>query len=318
MVNVAVVPLMNEVSKASAVFTDKKLLSTAISRGFTSSLIWSPTLAPLALAIEYTGADWLSLFPYAILCSLIAFLTGYILTVYENRRYTPANDDDFNYEVSIKHYKVIELIVFILILFTLIAVIIMNYHVSTITVVSFASLIFPVIWMLYLGRLPLLYQSFRRNYFNHVLPNLSNEIILFTGAGLLAGSITYSHLGNYIPQVLSILTGNNGLLITIAVLITTMLVSALGIHPIITVIIFAETINPATYGFTPEFMALLLTVSWAMGLIISPSSATIISLAGITKLSPFQIGIGWNRLYVFLSSVVLLAVITFLRCLGLI
>ena len=57
-VNMAAVPLVHQISLASDISSNKKLLSVAISRGFTTGTIWAPTTAAIALIIELTGVEW--------------------------------------------------------------------------------------------------------------------------------------------------------------------------------------------------------------------------------------------------------------------
>jgi len=319
LVNMAVVPLVNEISKASDIYSNKKLLSSAISRGFTSCIIWSPTMAATVLIMQFTGADWLLFFPYGIFCGVIVGLAGYIMTLYEYRGSTlvrPGVESHIN-EDKINFSKVMELSIFGIILITSIAVVSFVLGVQTINIVSFASLIFPIIWMAVIRRLPTLYKEFKDDYFNHSLLNLNNEIILFVGAGLFATSITYSHLGNYVPQILTLLVGHNVLLLTVAIILSTLLLSAVGVHPIITIVIIGETVKAAAYGVSPIYMALVLASSWAMGISISPAAANIIAVAGLAGQSPIQVGLRWNGAYVLISSILLILIFTIFRLVGL-
>lgn len=318
LVNVAVVPLVYEICRASSRSSNKKLLSSAISRGFTTCTIWAPTTAAIALTVQLTGTEWSEFFPFGILCGIIAGLVGYIMTIFEGKR--ADNDSNSNVEENSKDFnlsKVIELSVFGMILIAGIAAISLITGVSTIIVVSFASLIYPVIWLGIIKRLPILIKEFKGDYFNNRLPTLKNEIILFVGAGLLANSINYSHLGDYVPKILSVLVGHNVVLLTVVVIGITLILSALGVHPIVTVTIIGGTVQAATYGVTPTYLALVLAISWAMGISISPSAANVIAISGIVGESPIQVGIRWNGLYVLVATTVLILTLTFLRMVGL-
>lgn len=318
LVSLAVVPLVYEICRASSRSSNKKLLSSAISRGFTTCTIWAPTTAAIALIVQLTGTEWPMFFPFAILCGIIAGVVGYIMTIFEEKR--AESDPNSNAEEpgeDFKLSKVVELSVFGMILIAGIAIISLITGVSTIIVVSLASLIYPVIWLGIIKRLPILLREFMGDYFNNRLPTLKNEIILFVGAGLLANSINYSHLGDYVPQILSQLVGSNVLLLTVVIIGITLIFSALGVHPIVTVTIIGGTVQAATYGVTPTYLALVLAISWAMGISISPSAANVIAVSGIVGESPIQVGIRWNGLYVLVATTVLILSITFLRMVGL-
>jgi len=313
LVNLAVVPLVLQISQASSISSNKKLLSSAIVRGFATCTIWAPTTAAIALIVQLSGASWTSFFPYAILCGVIAGLIGYFLTMYEEKRagnaYTSIVEEP-NGEFNVR--KVIELSVFCIILISAIASISLITGIHTVIVVSLASLIFPVIWMGVIRRLRILIRELK-SYFNESLPKLKNEIILFMGAGLLATSINYSHLGNSISTILSQLVGQNALLLAIVIILGILIMSALGIHPIISVTIIGGTVKASAYGVTPTYLALILAISWAMGISISPSSATVITLSGLTGQSPIHVGPRWNRFYVLIASTVMLIILTIFR-----
>ncbi len=316
LVNLAVVPLVLQISEASSISSNKKLLSSAILRGFATCTIWAPTTAAIALIVQLSGASWILFFPYAILFGVMSGLVGYFMTMYEEKRAgkpfaSIVEKPDLEFDVG----KIVELSIFSIILISAIAVVSLLTGIHTVIVVSLAALIYPVIWLGIIGRLRILMRDFKC-YFNESLPKLQNEIILFVGAGLFATSINYSHLGNYISVILSKFVGQNALLLAIVIIIAILMLSALGIHPIIPVTIIGGTVKAAAYGVTPTYLALILAISWAMGISISPSSATVIALSGLTGQSPIYVGPRWNGLYVLIASAVMLTTLTIIRLIG--
>lgn len=327
LVNMAVVPLVHQISLASDKSSDKKLLSIAISRGFTTCTIWAPTTAAIALVIQLSGAQWPLFFPFGILFGIIAGLIGYIMMIFEGRRVenslaTVVAPGDLAERLTplaeINLRKVIELSVFGITLISLIVLVSLLTGIATIIVVSIASLVFPVIWLALIGRLPVLIREFKGDYFNERLPKLKNEIVLFVGAGLFATSISYSHLGDHVPNLLNLIVGSNSVLLAIVIVFGSLLFSALGVHPIITITILGGTVKAAAYGVTPTYMALILAISWAMGISISPSAANVIAISGLTEQSPIKVGFRWNGLYVLIVSTVLILLLTLFRTAGLV
>lgn len=326
LVNMAVVPLVHQISLASDKSSNKKLLSAAIGRGFTTSMIWAPTTAAIALVIQLTGAEWPLFFPFGILFGIIAGLIGYTMMMLEGRRvenslatvFATANTAEKLKPIAeINLRKVIELSFFGITLISLIAIVSLITGISTIIVVSIASLVFPVIWLALIGRLSVLLREFKGDYFNERLPRLKNEIVLFVGAGLFATSISYSHLGNYVPHILNLIVGSNALALAVVIIFGSLILAVLGVHPIITVTILGGTVKAAAYGVTPTYMALILAISWAMGISISPSAANVIAISGLTEQSPIQVGFRWNGLYVLIVSTVLIMILTLFRTVGL-
>lgn len=322
LVNMAVVPLVHQISLASDKSSNKKLLSMAICRGFTTSMFWAPTTATIALVIQLTGAKWPLFFPFGILFGLIAGLIGYTMMILEGRREdnsiatvvaTPNTSEVLKPNSEIDLRKVIELSAFAITLIALIAIASLVTGISTINVVSIASLVFPVIWLALIRRLPVLFREFKGDYFTERLPRLKNEIVLFVGAGLFATSISYSHLGDYVPRFLNLIVGSNALLLTIVIIFGSLILAFLGVHPIVSVTILGGTVKAAAYGVTPTYMALILAISWAMGIAVSPSAANVIAISGLTGQSPTQVGFRGNGLYVLIVSTVLIIILTLFR-----
>ncbi|SHN86942.1 C4-dicarboxylate ABC transporter [Desulfitobacterium chlororespirans] len=320
LVSLAVVPLVYQVCRNSSRSSDHKLLSSAISRGFSTCIIWAPTTAAIALVVQLTGSTWSAFFPLAISCGVIVGAVGYVMTVFEEKqkkkqeRSYPVEDVSLGGDFDLR--KLVELGAFSIVLIIGIGVISWVSGISAIIVVSVLALIYPMIWLILIERLPVFFREFKGDYFHNRLPSIKNEMILFVGAGLLANSINYSHLGDYVPQILSYLVGHNGLLLTLVIMGSTLCLAALGVHPIATVTIFGGTIKAAAYGVSPTYLALVLAISWAMGTSISPSAANVIAVSSIVGESPLQVGIRWNGPYVVLATLVLIVFLTGMRLLG--
>ncbi len=317
LVNMAVVPLVHQISQASHGSADKKLLSSSISRGFATCTIWAPTTAAIGLILKVTGASWPLFFPFGLLMGAIAGLVGYVMTLFEERVKDPAEvPEPPALGEHLNWRKVIELSAFGLVLIAVVAIISLLTGIQTVIVVALVSLLFPVLWLGIIGRLRLLAREFTGDYFNESLPRLKNEIVLFLGAGLLATSITYSHLGNYVPQFLKLIVGHNALMFAAVVSFGSLVLSAFGVHPIILVTVIGSTVQAAAYGISPTFMALILAMGWSMGITVSPSAGTVIAISGLAEESPLYVGLRWNGPYAVISSAVLLAVMFALRGLG--
>ncbi|MEL1135735.1 C4-dicarboxylate ABC transporter [Desulfitobacterium sp. THU1] len=330
LVNIAVVPLVYQICRNSRLSSNHKLLSSAISRGFSTCTIWAPTTAGIALVVQLTGSNWAMFFPFAITSGIIIGIVGYVMTIFEERRTIPRHgviEESISIEGSTpgesnssgeghQLTKIIELCAFAIVLISGIAIISWVTGISTIAIVSISGLIYPLIWLLLIKRLPVFWQEFKGDYFYHRLPAIKNEMILFIGAGLLAHSINYSHLGDYVPKMLSYVVGTNALLLTLVILGSSLCISALGVHPIVTVTILGGTVQAAAYGVTPTYLALVLAACWSIGTAISPSSANVIAVSSIVGESPLRVSIHWNGLYALFSVIVLVIFLTIMRDLG--
>lgn len=317
LISIAAVPLTYEVSRASRRSDNKKLLGTALSRGFITCMIWAPTSATIALVVQVTGIDWMGFFPFALACALIAGAVGFFMTLKGEKAAKaplPATEEPvgvFNTK------KAVELCLFALVLIVSIAVVSQACGLSIIIVVALASLVFPVIWMACIKRLPAYVEEFKGTYFNKKLPQVKNQILLFSGAGLFAQSISYSHWGDAIAGGLLQLTGQSVLLLTLAIIAITLATSAVGIHPIAVVAVIGGALSASSCGVTPIYLALVLSISWALGNVICPASANVIAVSDMVGQSPLKVSLRWNSGYVLITATVLVCVLTFFRTVGL-
>ncbi len=327
LISIAAVPLTYEISRESRLAGNKKLLGTALSRGFVTCMVWAPTSATIALVVSVTSADWVSFAPCAIACALIAELVGVLMTVLAYRKVSKnptahtggcAADSASLDAASAKmdKAKMFELIVFSLLLVVFITVVSQAFGLSAIIVVAMASLVWPIVWMLFIKRFPTYCAEFKGTYFKKKLPNTKNQIVLFTGAGMLAHSIGYSGLGDMIAQVLMHTTGQSVILLTVSIVAIVLLTCAVGVHPIVATAVIGGAIDPALCGITAPYLALVLSMSWALGNTICPASANVIAVADMVDASPVEVSHKWNALYTIVTAAVLIATVLLMRSIG--
>lgn len=317
LISIAAVPLAYEVSRTSRHSEDKRLFGSALTRGFVTCMIWAPTSATIALVIQLTGVDWMELFPFAIACAVIAEAIGFLMTLARGRAAGGATVAAREPACDFSAAKIVELGAFAVLLVASILVVSQAGGLSIIVVVAMASLVFPIAWMAAIRRLPAYARAFRGDYFHKKLPQLKNQVVLFAGAGLFAHSIGYSHLGDAIAQALLFLTGQNALLLTATIVALVLATSALGVHPIVVVTVVGGAVGASTCGVTPIYLALVLSMSWAMGNAICPASANVIAVSDMVGRSPVKVGLRWNGPYVLAATAVLVGFLALLRAVGL-
>lgn len=317
LISIAAVPLTYEVSRASGCNYDEKLLASALSRGFITCMIWAPTSATIALVVQLTGVDWVAFFPFAIACALIAGAVGFLMTFVRDEAAKASSDEAEAPAGKIDAGKVVELSAFAFLLVVSVAATSQLGGLSAIVVVAMASLVFPVAWMAAIGRLPTYAREFRGDYFNNKLPQSKNQIVLFAGAGFFAQSIGYSHLGDALVGSLLHMTGQSVLLLTVAIIGITLATSAVGIHPIAVVAVVGGTMGASQWGVSPIYLALVLSISWAMGNALCPASANVVAVSDMVGQSPIKVSLRWNGPYVLVATAVLVLVLTMARMGGL-
>ena len=322
LISIAAVPLTFEMSRESRLGANKRLLGTALARGFVTCMIWAPTSATIALVVSVTSAEWVSFAPCAIVCALVAEGVGILMTVLSRRVGGKASAMDDGASASqdvpgsIDKAKVAELAVFSVLLIVFIALVSQLFGLSAIIVVAMSSLVWPFVWMLVIRRFSLYRKELKNAYFEKKLPGAKNQIVLFAGAGMLAQSIGYSGIGDVIAQALVLTTGQSVLLLTTAIVIIVLLTCAAGIHPIVATAVIGGAIDPALCGISVAYLALVLSMSWALGNTICPASANVIAVADMVQASPMEASLKWNGSYAVITAALLIASVMLMRGLG--
>ena len=75
-------------------------------------------------------------------------------------------------------------------------------------------------------------------------------------------------------------------------------------------------IDPALCGISAAYLALVLSMSWALGNTICPASANVIAVADMVQASPMEASLKWNGLYAVITAALLIASVMLMRGLG--
>lgn len=316
LVSIASLPLTYEIARTSWRSRNAKLIGTALSRGFATCMIWAPTSATIALVVQLTGVDWFDMFPWALTIALVVFAVGLCLAHFGKKNDGGIDRGSWSPGTSIDSVKVRELCALSFLLIAAIVAIAKLLGVSVILAVAMASLFFPAAWMAAIGRWPLYVDEFKHTYVKKKLPRAKNQILLFTGAGFFAEGIESSHLGDAIGSALLAATGSCVPLLTVAIMVVALLAAAAGIHPVAIIAVLGGALSAADCGVSSVYMALVLSVSWALSNVLCPASANNIAVADMVETSAVELGLRWNLPYAVVSVVVVTFVLSAMRAIG--
>ena len=345
LVSIASVPLTCEVARSSHFAANARILATALSRGFITCLFWAPTTATIALSLQLTGANWLSVLPFGLLFAIIAGFIGWIMTTIrenliarrsqlntslsknKNNTHIDANLNSSSlhpskYEVTshqphsgvFDRKKIIELVLLSVLYIVAVMLVGQCLRISIIVAVALMSILIPIIWMVAIKRVILFKQKVKDEYVAVKLPNVKGQMILFTAAGVLASGISYSGVGEMVVTALLQITNGGALGATILVMILALVCSAFGIHPLVYTTVIGGSLTAAQLGVSPVYMALLLAMGWALGNAVCPTSANSIAVSQLVERSPFKLALNWNVSYVLVSTVILVAFLWLGHC----
>ena len=265
-----------------------------LTRSFSSAAFWSPFFAAMGVALTYApGASLGSLIWYGLPLACTALL----ITWLSFKRLDGEHQSTFyGYPVKLRDVWVPG---------SLVAIVLIVHHllpeVSVLVIVALSSVLLTVAVLVNQG-----WRCVRKSISNHVssyLPSMSGEMTLFISAGIFSfGIVQYVNTVN-VSMVFFELES----MLVIAVLFCIVVMSVIGIHPIISISLFGafipvETINMNIIGVT--YLA-----GWAIGVVISPLSGMNLSISSRYAVSGFRIfrlNLPYAMIMMLITSLVLL------------
>jgi len=95
----------------------------------------------------------------------------------------------------------------------------------------------------------------------------------------------------------------------IALLFLGVTMSALGVHPLIYIILATTILSPEILNIPPVLFAICLMHVWGQGTIISPLSAVSLYISRMTNQPIYEVSWKWNAGYVALSTMFIASIL---------
>lgn len=272
------------------------LQALVITRGFTLAAHWSPFFAAMGVVlINAPGASLWQLMPMGLVLAVVGlFVAGWWLIKQPEAEFSEAYP---------MHWRALMLPLWL-------AVSVLAAHtfweqIPVLTLVSILSLLFTLVLLIwrYRGKSTLRL----RQHIEHTLPTMSGETLLFLAAGVLAAGIGSAlQAADFALQLDHFGAWQAWLLLLVLVG-----VSALGIHPVISISTAGGLFAP--WVSDPNLLALVFLMTWALGVSISPLSGTHLAMQGRYGLSAYAFS-RWNLGFVGVMLLIhLLALLVYER-----
>lgn len=299
--NFACIPISYQVLNAEGSDSNvKRTLLTALSRGYTTSCIWSPNTGVMALALMW-GSSWLGVLLPGLILAFIALPVSWWLERTRLRK----EKIDYVYSGQANPRPILEpgstrdTRQFLLIILAFLVGIIMLDHYTMfgiITIVPALSLLLPPIWATGIGEWGAFATGFK-GFFANRLAVMDNEIIIFLGAGFFAASIGYSPIKYTLIAVFSLVAGSP-VALAVAIMSLVIVLSLVGCHPVLVVSAMVSTLTPELLQCSPQFLALTVLIAWSLAITSSPFSACSLSVAALARKSAVEVGVKWHLVFV--------------------
>ena len=102
-----------------------------------------------------------------------------------------------------------------------------------------------------------------------------------------------------------------------AKLLIILAMAAIGVHPLMPVLIFGQVLPPTVLGISPAVFCAGLVTMWGVGAVVSPFSGTTLFMRRVGNLSAWRVAWLWNGPYGLLTTGILGVLMIVTRHLGL-
>ena len=280
--------------------------------GFATAAMWSPYFASVSLMIHYMHIPYEDFILYGISFSILSLIIGNLLfAIWESRH--PFQGITAT-SVPIEKYdrrQLMKLILFVVILMGACLMIEKLTGWSMIVIVCLIAVVVPLLFSLKPDNLknmtPLL-----KDYRDRNVPLMSNEVVLFMSAGMLAYSLKGTTVMNGVSDFLAVLANQSFFLFAFALIFIVLCITYIGIHQIAVIGALAMQLSIVDLGISNLSVALILLLSWALSMSLSPFSGLNLMVSRFSKLSGRKVGLVANGLHSFVVAFISIAIISLL------
>ncbi|WP_443119624.1 hypothetical protein [Halobacillus sp. H74] len=282
--------------------------------GFTSSMLWSPYFASVAIVLHEVGGQFNQYIMLGLGVALIQLMIGNLLfrrsskKIYGNLRraregISPKVEDDQVHRRNL-----------LKILCTLVAMVVsllfLQYitSISMLTLVSLIAVFVPLLWALILNQWKVLATEFKG--YSQKISQMDHEITLFLSAGLFGLAIRNTAFADQLQSFLMGFAEQSLLLFVLIIFLVVLFFAFIGVHQIVVIPILASQVSAASVGMSPEFLALIFIMSWSMTAVLCPLNAINIIVSNCLQRNGLTIGFRWNGAYVMSLVSILIVAIT--------
>ncbi|MFC3039834.1 hypothetical protein ACFOGI_06180 [Virgibacillus xinjiangensis] len=302
--------LMENLKKMDRVVRNAIINKTTI-RAFALALIWSPMEIIVALAIEGTGVSYLTYLPWLLLISFLALGVD-MLFGWKNFRTTPyIESDSGGSELQIgKVIKEIMKLMFALVLFLAVILLVNHYFgLNFILTVTLVIPVFSAVWALLIKK----WKKYRQTgwpAWKQQTNHMQNFIILFISLSLFSGALNQTDIVGVIQGPFLAMEEYPAVVLFL-ILITYFILAMIGIHPVGTIAILLEVLNPLFNVFNPVAIGLVLIVA-AMATAAAGTYGITVTMTSInTQQNPYKITLA-NLAFTFVYGAIGIGVALFL------
>lgn len=297
----------------------RRRFTRALTQGFTAASCWTPFFVAMSVGLSvFPGLRWSDVAPFGVAAAVIlAALSWGMDRLLFHRQDTRAAESSgagggaaarFHWRMAVVPVS----------LFAIVVTLVEEWSLPIPVALVLAAPAYAVAWMGTLtfrrAPLPAVAADLARRVIGG-LPGLRGEAMMFLGANLFGAGISTILPPATVGRMLDALALSPDILIVL-VLVTILALAAIGVHPLVPVLVIGEVIPAATLGIPPAVFCAVLVTMWGVGAVISPFSGTTLFMRRVGGLSAWRVAWLWNGPYGIVTTVVLAALLIVTRHLG--
>lgn len=288
----------------------KRFAATALSRGYSLVVLWTPGGVNILLVLQATGVSWSEI----VLPGMMLSISGVLLSILIERRRFPAGGCRSAYtggwpiDLSLQEawLKLTDILAVVGGLVALIILLESAGFAGPTTRILYSGLIIVSLWLLRLGKQPG-FSAAVADYWHNGLLKTVDLAALFICMGLFSRGVVLSGFLDFMrPYLLTVvaLLGPSGLLTVIPILIVAAALG--GLHPFISIVILGKMIMSLDLPVSAKSVAMALSLGGAVSYAVSPFAGIVLTLARFLDTTPVNIALRWN--WIFSSSLIFFGV----------
>ncbi|NLT95007.1 MAG: hypothetical protein GXW85_05645 [Clostridia bacterium] len=297
--NLGAIRVINDLIEA--VNLPPKFLGKVYSVGFASCIAWSPYFASVNLVLYYTGVPFNRFFLVGFFYGLMVLLIGNFLFYFDKESQILISSCIQKIpEPAESKKKFAFLILNILGLFSAVVIgeRILRFS-SMMLLVGILAFLYASFWSLLINKFREFWQQLRS--YDQIILQVKNELVFFLSVGFLGVVLANTPLQKILEVLFGNISGYSTFIIVEAIVFITALLSAAGIHHVITVTALGLSIPAGALGLSDLAYALTLVGAYTVSMITSPFAPFNILAGGLLKESSFVISLRWNRSFALIT-----------------
>ncbi|WP_227937691.1 hypothetical protein [Alkalihalobacillus deserti] len=306
--NLGTIPIVNRIAEKSFSNYYEKKLGLITLRAFGFSQLWSPYFVNVGLVLVLLDISWKNIALTSVILAVIYLLLCEIFNKYiffqDDKKINP-NQPNVQHvrNESDSSKKIYSLIIFFTVLLSTSFLLDYSLSVNMLPIITVLALFYPVFWSILIGEVKEFYYS-AIEHISLSFQWLKNEIAIFISAGYFAVSLTGTNFGELVSNLVNFLSFGSVYILTLIIVILSIVLSLIGVHPVIIVTGIGGSLSPSFLGISSEYMAVVLLIAWVLSAQLSPFSGAVLITSRIINASPLEVA-KKNTLLVITSLLVL-------------